>query len=300
MKTLRNFTKIKLETSDISFDALSSENTIGALRQISQTLQGSHALTKSQTAADGIRNRCLHILILLLTCHAVFGEIKNGYEKHIRASKESLNILRERLEDANMLPAQRRKIQLTIATLVDHVTYFDLTEALLIQFKTIAPELYAEIDTITDRRGRPVSVYVKFVPVNGTDVQAEGTTYMDQSDYDIDTYQSEYGEFTVSVKIWIVPRALLVLAHEMGHIKYQVPHAARYFEFYKKHYDNTSTASSIGHDFDDPSGKSAIHFERRFQKNYTDFLKISIGKVQNPLVVLARLKKNWSKNTEVL
>ena len=137
-----------------------------------------------------------------------------------------------------MTPAQRRKVQSTIATFVNHVSYYDLTESLLVQFKTIAPELYAEIDTIRDRLGRPVNVYIKFVPVDGTDVKAEGTTYMNQSDYDKDAYHSEYGEFTVSVKVWIVPRALLVLAHELGHVKYQVPHAASYFEFYKKHYDN--------------------------------------------------------------
>lgn len=46
---------------------------------------------------------------------------------------------------------------------------------MLVQFKTIAPELYAEIDTIRDRLGRPVNVYVKFVAVDGTDVKAEGT-----------------------------------------------------------------------------------------------------------------------------
>ena len=59
---------------------------------------------------------------------------------------------------------------------------------------------------------------------------------MDQSSDDKDAYQSEYGKFTVSVKVWIVPRALLVLAHELGHVKYQVPNLASYFEFYKKHY----------------------------------------------------------------
>ena len=92
---------------------------------------------------------------------------------------------------------------------MDHVSYYELTENFLIQFKTIAPQLYAEIDTITDRLGKPVDVYIRFVPIDGTEVKAEGTTYMDQSVGDPDTNKSEFGEFTVSVKVWIVPRALL-------------------------------------------------------------------------------------------
>ena len=92
-------------------------------------------MVNNQTS-DRIRNYCLHILIFILTCHAVFGEIKNGYEKNILASKESLKILRARLlEDGNITPAQRRKIQSTIATLVDHVSYYELTESLLVNSK---------------------------------------------------------------------------------------------------------------------------------------------------------------------
>ena len=114
---------------------------------------------------------------------------------------------------------------------------------------------------------------------------------------DQDTYISEFGEFTVSVKVWIVPRALLVLAHELGHVKYQVPHLASYFVYHKNHYYNTPTPNSIGHDAEDPSGKSAIEFGKSFLKIYADFLKLSNVRVQNPLVILARLKKDWGKNT---
>ena len=145
-----------------------------------------------------------------------------------------------------------------------------------------------------------MDVYIKFVPIDGTSVKAWGLTYMDQSSDDKDAYQSEYGKFTVSVKVWIVRRALLVLAHELGHVKYQVPNLASYFEFYKKHYENTPAENSLGHDDDDPSGKWATQFGKTFQKKYGDFVKISIVKIQNPLEVLARLKKNWSKNALLL
>jgi hypothetical protein len=279
MKNLQHFEKRERESIDIPFDA--------------PTL----AISNSYSFADRIRNYCLHMLMFILTCNAVFGEIKNGYEKNISGTKESLASLRASLvEDEGMTPAGRRKIQATIATLVDHVAYYDLTEGLLVQFKTIAPELYAQVDTITDRLGRPVDVYIKFVPVDATSVKAWGITYMDQANDDKDAYQSEYGKFTVSVKVWIVRRALLVLAHEFGHIKYQVPNLASYFEFHKKHYTTMPARTSMGHDIDDPSGKWATQFAKTFQKSYVDFLKISMEKVQNPLDVLVRLKKNWSKN----
>ena len=99
------------------------------------------ATSASHNLADRIRNYCLHTLIFILTCHAVFGEIKNGYEKNISATKQSLTSLRAiLLDDENITTAQRRKIQSMIATLVDHVAYYDLTEGLLSQFQTIAPE----------------------------------------------------------------------------------------------------------------------------------------------------------------
>jgi len=92
----------------------------------------------------------------------------------------------------------------------------------------------------------------------------------------------------------------LVLAHELGHVKYQVPNLASYFEFHKNHYTNMPARTSMGHDIDDPSGKWASQFGKTFQKKYSDFLKISMDKFQNPLDVLVRLKKNWSKNALLL
>jgi hypothetical protein len=299
MKNLQQLEKLESEMG-IPFDAPLPVNSFGGesnLTSLNRNVVLSREIRIKSNAGDRIRNYCLYILLFCITCHAVFGKIKNGYEKNINASKESLEILRARLlEDRNMAPVQRRKIQSTIATFVNHISYYGLTESLLDQFKTIAPGLYAEIDTLRDRLDRPVNVYVKFVPAEGTDVKAWGTTYMDQLDNDKDGYQSEYGEFTVSVKVWIVPRALLVLAHELGHVRYQVPNLASYFEFYKRRYDNTPVTNSMGHDIDDPSGKLANHFGRTFQKYYVDFLKMSTEKFKNPLDLLARLKKNLSKN----
>ena len=115
-------------------------------------------------------------MILFMSCNASLCEIRNGYEKDILILKESLKNLTEILNgDKYLSGVQRRKIESKVETLVNHISFYDLTENLLNQFKIIAPKLYAEIDTISDRKGRPVHVYVKFVPVDATKVKAWGT-----------------------------------------------------------------------------------------------------------------------------
>jgi hypothetical protein len=176
---------------------------------------------------------------------------------------------------------------------VNDISYYELTEKLLYQFRTIAPALYNEIDTLTDKKRRRVNVYVKFIPTDATQVKAWGTTYMSQSSSDPDTSCSEYGELTVSVKIWMVNKALLVLSHELGHVKYQVSHLVSYKEYYEKHYYAImSQSNNIGHDTNDPSGNSAKKSEQIFRKEYTSFLKMKNGKIQSPVVLMKEIRKN--------
>jgi len=142
---------------------------------------------KTQTLSHILKALCLHFIILLLSCNYGLAEIKNGYEKDILTMKESLKSLTDILTENRDLPGiERRKIESNVETLVNHISFYDLTENLLNQFKIIAPRLYAEIDTISDRKGRPVHVYVKFVPVDATKVKAWGTTYLNQVENDKD------------------------------------------------------------------------------------------------------------------
>ena len=246
---------------------------------------------KYNNLEDRVRTVCINALFLILTCHGVFGEIKNGYG-NIHATKESLRILRAMLiEDPNMVAAKRRKIGGTAANLEEYISYFNLTEDLLSQFKEIAPKLYAQVDTITDRLGRQVDVHIKFVRAASTEIQAMGSTYVNQIYNDMDACQSEHGAFTVSVKVWIVPKALEVLAHELGHIKFMVPNFARYLEFYKSHYNVLSEFNSAGHHSADPSGLSATQFAKSFQKSYSSFLKMSVRRPHDPPTLLARLRR---------
>ena len=249
------------------------------------------------------RNNCnikKYIILfgLIFILHNAFGEIKNGYGNDIVKLNESLKNLKAIVSESDRLTvARRRQIESKIANIENSISYYKVTESLLNQFKMIAPDLYAEIDTITDSKGRPVNVYVKFVPINDTHLQAWGTTYINQSETDSVAYCSEYGEYAVSVKIWIVNKALLVLSHELGHVKYQVPNLASYLEYYKEHYSpNIDRYDILGHKADDPSGKSAIQFERRFRKEYSNFLKMNSEKIEDPMAIMDAIRKNINKN----
>ena len=249
-----------------------------------------------------MKKYCLQFAIFIFTCTAVSGEIKNGYEKNILQMKRSLSELSAILiETTELSPTQRHKIEYSIEALVNHISGYELTENLLNQFRAIAPALSNEIDTIKDRKGRPVDVYVKFVPTDATEIKACGTTYIAHAENDPDTYNSEYGEFTVSVKIWIVSNALTILSHELGHVKYLVPNLASYIDFHKNHYNSyTDHSNYFGHNSRDQSGKSAFLYERLFKKEYANFMKISGEKIPNPLLLIAKIKKNLNHNRMIL
>jgi hypothetical protein len=153
--------------------------------------------------------------------------------------------------------------------LIKYITYYEVTESLLKQLRAISPEIYHEIDTIKDRNGEVTDVYIKFIPEDEAPVQAWGVTGIAQAPGDENTYLSEYGERSVSIKVCAVPQALLVLSHELGHVKYIVANLATYKNYHARNYPPCSTESNhVGHNPNDPSGKSAYIFEKRFKASY--------------------------------
>jgi len=244
---------------------------------------------------EGANKSCL--LLVMFVSSLSFGEIKNGYEDEIAPMRVSLKKLIEIVNEKNDLTiSQRKKLRTTISFIENDISYYELTKCLIRQFKIVAPELYAEIDSIKDKKGRTINVYIKFIPQDETKVKAWGTTYIEQQKTDKDGYLSAYGVNSVSVKIWIVGNALLVLAHELGHVKYQVPNLATYIEYYKSHYPTANILDYIGHEPGDPSGTSAVTFEKRFKKEYAGYLKTPKEKIQSPLVLIEWIKKNLNSN----
>jgi hypothetical protein len=175
--------------------------------------------------------------------------------------------------------------------MIDFISYFELTEQLLDQFRTISPVLYHEIDTLKDFLGRPLDVYVMFVPEKQMPGGVAGTTNLNQAKNDPHACSSEFGPHTISVRIAAVRKSLFLLAHEFGHVKYQVPNLASYLEYYSKFYlENSYKLKSMGHSDKDPSGRHAMDFTRRFRKNYLAFLKQKERKIETHLALLQQIK----------
>jgi hypothetical protein len=242
---------------------------------------------------------CLFIIMFICCLNNAFGKIINGYETEINSARESLKHLNRFLQDNRTLPRYKAlKIKDNLNIVIRFISYYELTEQMLAQFNVIAPDLYNEINTITDKKGRPVNVYVKFVPLDATKHKSWGTTYFNQGEDDKDVNFSEYGEHTVSVKIWVVSKALLVLSHELGHVKYQVANLASYVDYFKKHYSvDVDEYESIGHCASDPSGKNAREYVNRFRERYTAFRRTK-DKVGTPLTLLENITHRLVQNNK--
>lgn len=222
------------------------------------------------------------------------GEVKNGYEPEINGMRNSLKALTTLLNEENDFSIyQRATMKNKINKLVEYISYYELTETLLHQFREIAPEIYDEIEVLKDGSGQSVTVFVKFVSELEMQHGAAGTTNLNHIETDKSIYLSEYGLRTVSIKIASVTKSLTLLAHEFGHVNHQVTNLVSYVEYYSTHYQNENFKSKfIGHNSNDPSGQKAIEFENRFRERYMDFLKSGMPKSGNPLALLQTIKKN--------
>ena len=235
---------------------------------------------------------CICIALFLLF-NSLSAEIKNGYAAGISTARTSLDVFSSLLKESGWAPHRRRSMEAKRLALVKYITYHDLTENLLKQLEIIAPELYNEIDTIKDSNGKITDVYVRFIPEDEASVEAWGITGIAHVPGDADTYLSEYGAGSVSVKVWAVSQALLVLAHELGHVKYIVPNLSTYKAYHLARYPPCSRRSNhIGHDADDKSGKSAVEFEKRFKTSYYEkYLSNDIVRNDSPAVQVRKIRR---------
>src|SRR5688572_25980000 len=156
----------------------------------------------------------LVVILVILILPDLFAEIRNGYEKEIPRLKFSLQYLRNMLAESTVLkPGEKRRIKRKIQQIVNKLAYSDVTESLLNKFRAIAPDIFAEIDTLRDSKGRIIDVYVKFIPKEEARIEAFGFVSFEPARGDEATCNSEYGEQSVSVLIWITNSSLLILSH---------------------------------------------------------------------------------------
>lgn len=240
----------------------------------------------------------LIFIISFLMLNSAWAKLRNGYEKDIQNVREKLKNYSNLMKaHADLSFTDKRHMKTGIRNLIALQCYYELTEELLKQFELISPELYNRMDSIVDAKGRPTDVFVKFIPRDEALIMAGGVTHMSRSDEDRDACFSEYGKHSVSIKIWIFDRALFALAHEFGHVSYQVPNLETYIGYYKRVYQSYSTESRhLGHSGNDRSGKSALAFENKFKKDHLCYLRFRNDDTpfESPVSLAGEIKKKVS------
>lgn len=216
------------------------------------------------------------LLVALLTIAASspsMCEIRNFYERDIQAARMSKAALERLIAENNISNKQKKIIQQRLDQHNDFINAHEITERLIKQLRTISPSIFNEIDTISDNSGRRVNVYIKCIRPYSSAIRAAGLTFISQSENDEHQYLSAMGENSVIVHIWIVDHSVFVLAHELGHVQYQVKNLAKYMRFYKDIYREFDQGTAIGHYPLDKSGKASISMEKRFARDYAIFLQ---------------------------
>jgi len=220
----------------------------------------------------------LPFLIIGLFKLSGFAAIKNGYEfkiDEVRSALENLSKIQTKkiygisISDDSQFHDKKLGGNPKIDSLKRFILRYEQTEKLLNEFRTIAPELYNEIDTIKNAHGVVTDVYVKLLPDEHMIKSQKGRVEMGQCGRDGTTCYSEYGIHTISITIYTEIQPLFIMAHEFGHVKYQVPHLVSYMKYYKKTYqDRSYDGYFLGHYPKDPGGKSALEYEARFRNSY--------------------------------
>lgn len=202
----------------------------------------------------------LCIITLAILCFGMYqhsyAEIRNGYDNLLKAAQIKMDNLHA-IANEDLNNEQRKRLKKWLKAvhkiakkLRENQT---ITQALIEKFRTIDPDLYHDINTIHNAEGNETDVYIKVVEYLGPGL--EGATNVAHSTDNPHVYTSEYGDHSVSVKIADMNpiRTLRTLVHELGHVRYQVPHLAEYTIYYKQAYQDSHR---IGHHDKDPSHQS--------------------------------------------
>ena len=255
-------------------------------------MKGSERSTENQSPLTRIIMKRLCIITLAIVCLGVYqetyAEIRNGYDiEIIKAEKwiHNLNEITQEVLSTAQRMALEERLKLAYATERRLRENHAKTQALIEMLRMIDPDLYNEINTIKDCEGNETDVYVKVVDDLGK--RLKGATNVSYSVNNPNIYCSEYGDYTVSVRvIYKNPRwALTILVHELGHVHYQVPHLAEYIVFYKKNYQDTNI---IGHLPYDPSHQSVKETIKTFNKSWKEYRRAMKWMAEdNPRKILA-------------
>ena len=217
-------------------------------------------------------------ITLAIVCLGIYqktyAEIRNGYDiELIKATHwiHNLNEITQEVLSTAQLVNLEKQLQVAYATERKLQENHAKTQELIEMLRRIDPELYHEINIIQDSESNETDVYIKVVDDLGPALR--GSTNVSHSVDNPNVHSSEYGDYTVSVRlittgpIW----PLWILVHELGHVRYQVPHLAEYTTFYKKIYQDQHFAGVQGHHPNDPSYHSMQATSKAFKKSWKEY-----------------------------
>lgn len=202
--------------------------------------------------------------------------IRNGYQAQLDAANSRVstieNVLNSKNNSTKVKKMAAKQLKKAKRNLNKIQKKFEQTKQLISDLQSIDSQLFNEINTITNSEGTETDVYVKAITLSGDDA-VYGTTNVNQNPDNPNEYMSDYGVNTVSVTAQV--RNFSKLAHEFGHVKYQVPNLATYAKYYKSKYGKNSgyTGQELGHLPGDQSGQMVEVVMERFYKAYRKYKK---------------------------
>lgn len=243
-----------------------------------------------------MKRQLIMIVISLLLMPTADGhaEIKNAYTDKLKLANNSLKCIDRLLQihitgevaeskkSIRVILRRRRKILKERKEINKKYLW---TRNLLEKFRAVDPQLYNEIDSIKDRDGNETDVYVKVVDQKEfSDPELRGSTNLATSEHSNDIYHSAYGDGSVSVKIANASeyKQLMILAHEFGHVRYQVPNLSSYLTYFDHVYSNRSYPVPVkGHLKGDPSSQSVMITLKEYKKSLVSYIKQRKNHKQN-------------------
>lgn len=233
------------------------------------------------------------LIVCVIAAGSTSGKIRNGYQNDIQNKFTKLDSLQSILwYGENFSPLKKLDIKTQIKELIDLISYYEMTEKLIGQLRIVSPGIFLEMDTITDKKGRPTDIYIRMIPRNKSRIQLCAASFFTQSQTDKDISISEYGENSVSIDIWLMTYSLFLLCHELGHMKYVIPNLAVYCKFYEKNYRRQATdLSFVGHKRNDESGRSSNDFEKRFFQDRATYSRYWGKKPESSVAIMQKIRK---------
>lgn len=212
-------------------------------------------------------------------------EIFNAWEIDRRSKQQSIDNVQSTINDPNTSKTDKEVAQNILRSLLSELDEINInlkrTDEVISDLKGADISLFNELNNLTDANGDKVDVYLKTINSFGEETGVYGDNSIASLSSNPNKPTSAYDQYsngrgTVLVRVnsrrYGSEDAVVLTAHELGHVKYNVPHLASYIKFFKENYD-PNVPGEKGHRSDDPSGKSVDRVLKEFMPLYKQYKK---------------------------